>query len=220
VTTRVTLDKNPAPFSDEIVDALRILIPRHVPKGHVIHDPFAGDGVKLAELCDQLGYEFLGTDLEHWRGRDYRVIRGNSKDEGTYPAGPFVVATSPTYNNGVNDHFAPRETSRRLTYRVAAGRPLHPDNTGRYSGRGSATAERVYWEITRAVVAHWPDLALVNVKDSYREDELYPFVKHWRTVLTDHGYRVRAKMVACPGWRFGTNGKSRAASEAILIASR
>jgi hypothetical protein len=221
---RVTVDKNPAPYSDEIIAAFERMIPRLVEPGLVVHDPFAGDGVKLGALCDRIGYEFTGTDLEHWRvpggRRDYRMITGDSTDEGTYPEAPFVVVTSPSYNNGVNDHFAPRETSRRLTYRVNAGRPLHVNNTGRYSGRGSKTAEAEYWRLTSGCVKHWPDLVLVNVKDSYREEKLYPFVSLWRKVLREHGYTVRRRSVKCPGWRYGENHAARVDVEAILIGTR
>lgn len=215
-----TAHKHPAPFTDSIIDALRYLLPFRVPRTVVVHDPFGGEGKRLGALCDELGYPFTGTDLEPWLEGDPRVAVGDSTDPATYPTVPFVVVTSPTYNNGVNDHFEPKDTSRRLTYRVRAGRPLHENNTGRYSGRGSKRGEAAYWRITREVVKHWPDLAFVNVKDSYRADVLYPLVQMWTDLLVEYGYEVERLEVECPGWRYGTNGQARTDTEAILIAQR
>lgn len=214
-----TAAKHPAPFTESIIEELALLIPACAPSRWVgVHDPFAGEGRRLGALCDKLGYKFTGTDLEPWKDRDSRVRVGDSTDPTTYPTGPFIVATSPTYNNGVNDHFLPRETSRRLTYRVAAGRPLHVNNTGRYSGRGSKKGEVAYWELTRKVVAHWPGTCLVNVKDSTRAGTTYPLVDLWTALLCEFEYDVRRVEVECPGWRFGTNHEKRAEVEAILVA--
>lgn len=212
-----TVDKHPAPFTDSIIDAFRALIPEWVPIGQIIHDPFGGEGVRLGALCDELGYTFSGTDLEPWNDGDPRVALGDSTDPGSYPDAPHAIVTSPTYNNGVNDHFEPKDASRRLTYRVRAGHALHLNNTGRYSGRGSKKGEAEYWRITREVVKCWPAVVLVNVKDSYRLDVLYPLVQMWTDLLTEFGYVVSEREVECPGWRFGTNGQSRADTESILI---
>jgi hypothetical protein len=220
MTARATDNKHPAPFTESIIEALSEWIPVWVPEGNGIHDPFAGDGRRLGALCDRLGFTFTGTDLEDWRDSDERVIVGNSRHTATYPAGPHAIVTSPTYNNGVNDHFKPKDTSRRLTYRVAAGHALHEDNTGRYSGRGSKRAEYDYWRISNDVVFCWPDLAIVNVKDSTRNGETYPLVQKWIDLLRHHGYAVGRQDVACPGWRFGTNRRARSDTEAILLASR
>ncbi len=210
--------KNPAPFSDPIIKELERLIPQ-LPDA-IIHDPYAGEGIKLGALCDRLGRTFSGVDLERWEGSDPRVRLDDSVDQQSYPTQPFIVTTSPTYCNGVNDNFKPSDTSRRLTYRVAAGHELHPNNTGRWSGRGSKTAEAEYWRITRACVRHWPDAALVNVKDSTRAGEIYPLVQLWTDLLIEYGYDVERVDVACPGWRFGANSQVRADTEAILIALR
>lgn len=216
----VTAARHPAPFTDAIVVELTRLIRIHVPRGLGIHDPFAGEGRRLARLCDQLGYVFTGTDLEPWRDADPRVHVGDATDPASYPPWPHAIVTSPTYNNGVNDHFEPRDTSVRMTYRVAVGRPLHPNNTGRYSGRGSVAAEAEYWRITEAAVAQWPDLALVNVKDSYRARRIYPLTRLWAALLRRHGYQVRRRGVGTPGWRRGENHEARADGETILIAMR
>jgi len=221
MTDDKTVGKHPATFTESIIDRLGIIIPKSVPSGRGIHDPFGGEGTKLGTLCDQLGYVFSATDLEEWKDADQRVSLGDSTLSGSYPAYPYAIVTSPTYNNGVNDHFKPKDDSERLTYRVRAGHELHPNNTGRWSGRGSKKGEGEYWRLTRKVVAHWPDIAIVNVKDSIRstwEDGIYPLVRLWTELLEEIGYSVTSEEVACPGWRFGANGKERIDTEAILTA--
>jgi hypothetical protein len=210
--------KHPAVFTNSIIDALRELIPQHIPEGLYICDPFAGDGQKLGALCDELGRWFRGIDIEEWP--DSRATWGDSTEPYWYPDQPHAIVTSPTYNNGVNDHFKPSDASRRLTYRSRLGRELHVNNTGRYSGRGSKKAEQEYWRITEDVVKHWPDIALVNVKDSIRGDSIYPLVNLWRVLLLKHGYKIQRVDVPCPGWRFGANSELRVDTEAILIAKR
>lgn len=215
-----TESRHPAPFTDSIIDALAELIPEHVPARWVIHDPFGGEGVRLGALCDRIGYEFTATDLEPWLGGDSRVAVGDSTVAETYPNKPYAIVTSPTYNNGVNDHFLPKDASRRLTYRVAAGRALHLNNTGRHSGRSSRKGEAEYWRITREVVNCWSSIALVNLKDSTRSGEVYPLVQLWADLLLEYGYELTRIDVECPGWRFGTNHEARTDTEAILIAKR
>lgn len=222
-STVTTVDKNPCPFTESIIEALATLIPKYIPDNLIIHDPFAGEGVRLGKLCDRLGYTFCGTDLEAWLGRDLRVQLGDSTDPDTYPYGNFAVVTSPSYNNGVNDHFEPKDESTRLTYRVRAGHELHPNNTGRWSGRGSKRGEAEYWRITRKCVKHWPDIVLVNVKDSVRsawEGGIYPLVRLWTELLEEFDYNVTAEEVACPGYRNGANGEKRLDTESILIGVR
>lgn len=220
--TETTADRHPAPFTDSIIERLETLLPEYVPAGHGIHDPFGGEGRRLGALCDRLGLTFTATDMEPWLDGDPRVAVGDSTDPATYPSTPHVIVTSPTYNNGVNDHFEPRDSSRRLTYRVAAGHPLHPNNTGRWSGRGSKRDEAEYWRITREVVQCWTaSVALVNVKNSTRAGETYHLVDLWEMLITDLGYVVEAQVnIDCPGWRFGSNSEKRSETEAILIARR
>ena len=210
---------HPVPYTPSLIEALGVrLVPLHVPEGVAVHDPFAGDGHRLAEMCDAIGRVYTGTDIEVWPESDERVRLGDSTDPATYPEHAHAIVTSPSYNNGVNDHFLPRETSRRLTYRTALGRALHDNNTGRWSGRSSARAEAEYWRISEEVVRCWPPIALVNVKDSIRAGEVYPLVRLWERLLRRHGYRTSTTMVATPSFRLGRNGEKRAESEAIIIA--
>ena len=211
---------NPAQFSDTIIDWLRANLPTIVPPDHIIHDPFAGAGIKLGALCDDLGYTFTARDLELWDPRDERVKVGDSTLARNYPSEPFVITTSPSYNNGINDHFKPKDTSRRLTYRTALGHALHPHNTGRYSGRGSQQGEREYWRLTENCVQHWGDTVIVNVKDSIRAGKLYPLGAKWRVLLMRYGYKVTAAKVPVSGWRYGENHDAREDFEWVLVGRR
>lgn len=216
-----TTGKHPAPYHDRIVDEIGTLAGIWLPPGIVVHDPFAGDGRKLAALCDRLGYTYSGTDLEMWASADHRVRVADATRADSYPADEFVVITSPTYNNGMNDSFNPRDTSIRMTYRVAAGHQLDLTNTGRWSGRGSDTHECRYWDLSRQAVQHWPSMVFVNVKDSIRAGVVYPLVNMWRKVLEEFGYTVeQVAEVKTPGNRRGQNHDARVDAEHIIVARR
>ncbi len=211
---------HPAMFSEEIIDALREILPTVMGDLWCVHDPFAGPGNRLAALCEELGYWFTGCEIEEWPNTDWRVTRGDSTEAWTYPQKNFVIVTSPTYNNGVNDHFDPKDDSRRLTYRSRLGRPLHENNTGRYSGRASKGGEEAYWRLNEQCVALWPATVVVNVKDSIRSGSIYRLVDQWQAMLEDYGYTVERFDVECPGWRFGSNNEARVDTEAILIGRK
>lgn len=214
-----TANAHPVPYSATIIEALADIIPEHVPEVLAIHDPFAGEGVRLGALCDRLGIVYTGSDLEKWRGHDKRVTVGDATERASYPTHPHAVVTSPTYNNGVNDHFRPgaTDTSRRLTYRVAAGHALDETNTGRWSGRSSKKGEATYWRLHEEALKCWPAIALVNVKDSVRAGATYPLVEKWHAMLNAFGYQVTEVGVDVTGWRYGANAEARSTTEAILI---
>jgi hypothetical protein len=203
----VTAERNPAQFSVEVIEALATLIPNVVRHHEFIFDPFAGEGTRLGALCDRLGYVFAGGDIEPWRDADSRVALADATEMDSYPIQAHAVVTSPSYNNGCSDSWQPKDDSDRMTYRVAAGRALHPNNSGRYSGRGSRTHELMYWTIHRKAVQWWPSLAIVNVKDSIRAGEVYDLTGRWIALLKTRSYRVViAAQPACPGQRQNREG--------------
>jgi len=213
---------NPAQYSASIIDWLRHHLPQltFANTDLIIHDPFAGAGLRLGSLCDELGLTYSGRDLELWDPRDERVKVGDSTLARNYPSSPYIICTSPTYGNGVNDHFKPKDTSRRLTYRVALGHALHPHNTGRYSGRGSRKGELEYWRLHEECVKHWPDVVVVNVKDSIRKGKVYPLGTKWRVLLMRYGYTITTHKVPVSGWRYGTNHDAREDFEWVLVGQR
>lgn len=216
------MGSNPAQYSASVIDWLRHHLPQLTfGQSHlIIHDPFAGAGLRLGALCDELGLTFSGRDLELWEPRDERVKVGDSTLARNYPNQPYIITTSPTYGNGVNDHFKPKDASRRLTYRVALGHKLHPHNTGRYSGRGSKKGEQEYWRLHELCVKHWPDVVVVNVKDSIRKGKVYPLGAKWRVLLMKYGYKVTTHKVPVSGWRYGTNHDAREDFEWVLVGQR
>jgi hypothetical protein len=126
----------------------------------------------------------------------------------------------------MSDHFKAKDYKKRNTYRQALqrtrggiDRELHPNNTGRYGVRYRTDAQ--YWRLARAAVAHWPDRAVVNVKDFYYEnDKIYPLVAKWIALLEEHGYEVVARDdVKTPGQRHGAN-RQRVETEAVIVAQR
>lgn len=211
---------NPAQFSDSIIDFLRDFLSSFIPPDHIVFDPFAGQGTKLGMLCDELGLEFRGVDLEKWANRDERVRLGDSTLQRNYPKEPHIICSSPSYNNGINDHFKPQDGSRRLTYRNSLGHELHPHNTGRWSGRNSKSGESEYWRLHEECVKHWPDVVVVNVKDSPRKGKMYPLGAKWRVLLSKYGYHITAHKVGVPGWRYGENHDARSDFEWVLVGTR
>ncbi len=146
--------KHPAQYSPEVLD----VIARHLRPGDHMFDPFAGTGHRLASLCDELRLEFSGADIEDWPGHDVWVICADAADSTTYPRAPFVICCSPVYvhkrladyPNGPTPF---TKTKGRRDYGIALGRPLHPDNFARSTGR-PAQAER-YWQDHSEAVKHW-----------------------------------------------------------------
>jgi hypothetical protein len=215
--------KHPARFSEQL---LPVLAGPLAAWGLPVHDPFAGTGERLGGLCDQLGLTFTGAEIEPEWIVDERVARGDSTEASTYPTGEYVIATSPSYPNGMSDHFKASDSSKRNTYRQALAetighdRPLHENNSGRYGVRYGAGAEARYWRIVRRAVGHWPALVAVNVKDFYTAGELYPLVGKWIALLEQAGYAITDRTdVPCPGQRFGAN-RDRAETEAVLVAEK
>jgi hypothetical protein len=217
---------HPARFSTELLPALaKPLADWRLP----VHDCFAGTGERLGHLCDELGLPFTGTEIEHPFIVDARVRRGDSTEARAYPTGEYVVATSPSYPNGMADHFKASDVSKRNTYRAALARTigydreLHPNNTARYNNRRGERIERQYWHLMRQAVAHWPDHVVVNVKDHYYTrdgaEQLYPTVAKWIELLESYGYAVARDDVKTPGQQFGAN-RHRVETEAVLVCER
>lgn len=208
---------HPARFTPAILDVLAPLIAEQ----SAVWDPFAGTGERLGALCDRYGVPFGGTDLETWPGQDPRVRQGDACDPGSYPLGEFLIVTSPSYGNGLNDHFAPRDTSRRYTYRTALGRELHENNTGRYGIRGGKQAWARYWELHGQAVACWADRqarALVNVKAFVHAGQVVDLPGRWVELLETAGLTVTNRIeVRTPGIRHGANRDRRVECETVLV---
>lgn len=217
---------HPCRFTPAILDALAEWITRI---GLPVHDPFAGTGERLGALCDQLGVKFTGIEIEPPYIVDPRVKAGNAKHYWSYPFGEFMVVTSPVYPNGMTDHFHAKDNSKRHTYRqgkaaiLGYDEPLHEDNMGRYGNRyrRSKKSEERHFEIARQCIVHWPEWAIVNVKDVVARDYSVYVTLTWQRMLEEAGYEiVDTTHVETPGQRHGANADLRDPGENILVARR
>lgn len=208
--TTVQVPVHPCQFSPEVIEALRPLLrtDEHV------HDPFAGTGLRLAALCDEVGATFTGTDIEDWPGHHPFVGLGDSTDGESYPPEPFTVVTSPVYLNKRLADYAngPLPTTKvkgRRDYGISLGRALHANNLARHTGKPGRAGK--YWNLHAECVQWWGDRALVNV-DS-------PIADGWVSLLAAKGYRIE-DVIEVRTQRYGglDNAEKRADYEVLIVA--
>lgn len=221
------MSEHPAPYSPEVIAAIR----EHLEPGMHVHDPFAGEGLRLGALCDEMLCTFTGTEIEAPFILDSRVRHGDSTLIKHYPLPPFTIVTSPVYPNGIADDFNARDNSKRRTYRAARAtivgtdEPLHPNNQGKYGYRGQplwSPARAIYWALARQVVHCWrdADAAIVNVSDFFGPTHREPVVDGWTEILTEQGWDVCPMPVETKRWRNGANRDARVEAEVLLLCSR
>lgn len=208
---------HPCQYSPEVLDILRTLV---APGDHV-HDPFAGPGVRLGKLCDEIGATFSGGDIEEWPGRDYRVQVLNATWQGSYP--PFqyniedyLLVTSPVYQNKrcadyANGPTPDTKTKGRRDYGIALGRALHPNNLARTTGRKNR--EEDYWYLHGLAVRWWPNRVIVNVDE--------PIHHRWLHLLIGRGYDIK-EIIPAYTRRYGglDNADKRAEHEVVIVGVR
>lgn len=210
--TSVQVPVHPCPFSPEVIDALRPLISA----GEHVHDPFAGLGLRLANLCDEVGATYSGGDIEEWPGADHRVALADATAEASYPPKPFTIATSPVYQNKRLADYAngPLPTTKvkgRRDYGISLGRALHANNLARHTGKPSRAA--AYWRTHIDAVQWWGDRVLVNV-DS-------PIADTWALMLNECGYHIE-QWTPVYTQRYGglDNADKRAEYEILMVGTR
>lgn len=223
---------HPAPFSAEVLDAMRAILAAGHDDGKIkrVHDPLAGEGVRLGALCDEIGLTFSGTEIEAPFIIDPRVKHGDSTKRGTYPRGPFVIATSPVYPNGMADDFHAQDSSERRTYRsaraaiVGKDERLHQNNQARWGYRGTplhSNARAMYWRLADKLVDCWgrSSMALVNVSDFYSGNRREAVVDGWVRTLHAHGFTIsHVHEVETKRYRNGAGRANRVEAEALIIA--
>lgn len=213
-----------AQWTPAILAAIAPLIPRAT----WVHDPFAGTGHRLGQVADVHGWIFTGTEIEPEYIVDRRVRFGDATDRASYPANDHLLVTSPTYPNGMADHFKASDPTDRHTYRQALhrilgyDRPLHPNNMGRLNLRRGRKIAAEYWRLAEAAVSCWSaPTVFVNMKDVVVDHQVVAVVDDWVRLLDRYGYEVIERFeVACPGQRHGANGAARVDREVVLVADR
>ncbi len=210
--------RHPTQYSPEVLVVLAELIRR----GEHIHDPFAGPGLRLGRLCDELGATFTGGDIDGpWAdGVDPRVTLGaDARDPATYPPPPFRICTSPTYANKrfcnyPNGPLTTTKTERRRDYGIALGRALDPRNLARFTGHQYRKARAAaYWRGHSDAVKSWGEQVILNVDE--------PISEPWQALLAAHGYAIEAVIPAFTR-RYGglDNAEKRAEHEVVVVAER
>lgn len=81
-------DEHPSQYSPEVLRAMTPVLAR---LNMAVHDPFAGTGVRLGQLCDRLGLTFTGAEIEPEFIVDPRVRHADSTWPGSYPDQPYII---------------------------------------------------------------------------------------------------------------------------------
>lgn len=202
---------HPAEFSPEIIDVLKELL--HVYCVDHVHDPFAGRGVRLGKLCDEMGITFTGTDIERYKEADPRVQLGDSTKWHTYPWGEYTIVTSPVYFNRISTDYvngptAKTKTNGRRAYGISLGRALDRANLARLARHADE-----FYAAHAKVAANWKGRAIVNVD--------LPMANAWLYTLHTVGYgHIQTFKVDTRRYRGPANSDKRPECEIVLVATR
>jgi hypothetical protein len=209
LTGRVPL--HPAEYSPAVLEVIRTLLR----PGERVHDPFAGRGIRLGALCDELGCTFSGTDIEPWEDRDERVRVGDAMVAAHYPPHDVVV-TSPVYfGNRISSDYVggPTPTTKRAgrrSYGISRGAALSPRNIARACRPGD---EDSYIALHGFAVAHWGPWAVVNID--------LPISEMWQAILKAHHYEIDVVLPAYTRRLRGITGSDkRAEHEVVIVAAK
>lgn len=114
--------KHPARYHPSFVEVFAEVITdhaSHLPRWQdILLDPMAGTGERLKKLADLLGVGPLGFDIHShdWADTKNFVYQGNACALELRDSTVQYIVVSPTYGNGMNDNFRPREMSSRNAY--------------------------------------------------------------------------------------------------------
>lgn len=210
--------EHPAKFSEGIVETMAQLL---FDRPGCVFDPFAGTG-RLREL------EALGPWCVHtveyepeWAMHDPLTWLGDARDL------PFenerfpVVATSPTYGNGLGQrrHYPnERGKGKRYAYPDHLRRDLTEGNTG--AVRWGKKYRQLHWPAWREqvrILAQGGRL-LLNFRDSLKKDILQP-ISGWHVkTLCEFGLTfVGAAAVGTSGMRAGKGNNPLGSGEVIFV---
>jgi hypothetical protein len=166
---------SPARYSPSILHAFDDLTTGEFPPGSRVLDPCAGNGDRLANLAGWRGWDLVLVEIEeNFAGPG--VIVGDSTDlPSEWTETMDGALTSITYANGCADKgLRMKNPQGRLTYDLANGKPLHPNNTGAYGVRQGVSVYRKYLDLNGRIFAEvYRTLKpgapfLLNCSDSYK----------------------------------------------------
>ena len=208
---------HPAKFSEGIIETMAQLLVDH--HGCVL-DPFAGTG-RIHRLEDLGSWCTHGVEIEsEWAEYHHKTIQGDSRNL-PYADGSFaVVATSPTYGNGMGQRkpYMNRSKGVRHSYADRLGRELTAGNTGAVRwGKEYCDLHYLVWaEVAR--VLNVGGRLLLNFKDPIRKGQLMP-VSGWHlAVLAEFGIIYQGAVpIATPGMRAGEHASHRIGSGEIIF---
>lgn len=206
---------HPAKFSSPILPEISAALDVHAAGRRLrVLDPFAGTG--LIHTIDQ--HDTWAVEIEpEWATMHPRTIVGDATAL-PFPKASFdAVATSPTYGNRLADQYDGRDGSRRYTYRLSLGRPLHPRNTGRMQwGSAYWFMHWSAWVEARRVLRPGGLMAL-NISNHYRGKELMPVVGWHRARLQELGFVYLGSVeIETRRMRHGANHEARDEAEYLL----
>ena len=221
--------KHPAKFSVAVLDAIREIADGLLPDGARVLDPFAGVG-GIHSLAEPMGWETWGVELEpEWAAQHPRTVCGDSTrlgtivEEGLIPSVFDAIVTSPAYGNRMADAYAgDAKGSKRITYRIALGRPLDPRNGASMQwGAAYMALHREVWREAADVVRPGAGYLILNVSDHVRGGSVMP-VSAWHVgTLAKWGFHEVSRIdVPTPRMRFGANGGARVDHEHVILFQR
>lgn len=232
--------KHPAKFSDEILDALDLLLTEYGRDGLTL-DPFAGVG-----RVHELGLDSIGIELEpEWACQHPRNQVGNALHL-LFPDGHFRrVVVSPAYGTRMADHHDAQEKCRncrglgitaaleacpkcgglgrrkyrRNTYTHTLGRRLTDNNSGamQWGDRYREFHTAAWREAIRVLDPVDGDFFL-NISDHIRKHMVVEVSAWHKATLIDLGLTwLKTVEVETPRLREGANWEARVGHEDIHI---
>lgn len=184
-------------------------------------DPFAGLGLPaLAAAAPSVTW--TGVEIEpEWASQAPGTIVADATRL-PFPACSFdLVVTSPAYGNRMADAYDGRDGSKRMTYRLAKGAPLHNRSTaGAQWGTTYRALHRLAWREAFRVTRPG-GIILVNVSNHVRRGQVQHVMEWHVDALASVGYRLeRLVPITTRRYRHGANADARVDAEHLILCGR